>query len=581
MDRLRAPDRAAAGRRSARAGDPAKRESLRIDAVEPDATQEDSPSGSGSGAADGPAAATALADLPAPGRRALGLGLLNAIFAVVAFGPLVSFEPEPTLEEEFEGVFFTPSDTSPSVVLLLAAWLLYRRWDRLQRLPLQSGPAWLSGGLLLLAGAILAWAAFVDVRDLRVLALMAAVMGLGSLFGGRRAMRVLLLPTAFLAFAMPMPAPLLNFTLFHMQFWTAEFTGLLLHLLGTAAFVTGDLLILEGNKFAIIENCSGVRITETLTMLTILMLDLFRRRPLHSAILLVLTPLVAFLCNGLRAVTLILNPHSHIAEIHTLQGIGMLLGGLIALYAIDGLLGRLLPSKAPAGAPPPDPAPAATAGRPVGRWSLWVATGALAAFAALTLLVPPWVPPPRWPPPDLNRDFAEIGAWSSHERSVDHKFLGRMGFQRDLSRRYYLSGEAIDLYAVVGMRGLRPRSVLFSKAVLPGSGWNTQEQGSIRLDPGGIAATWRVSVSGTRRFLVISWHERAGGLLSETLRSFLGLDRSPLQRPGQALVVRIATRMTPLEARNRDQAEARLLEFYSVLRPKLDALNGVLEGDTP
>jgi exosortase len=576
-----APDRAAAGRRSARAGDPATPESLRIDAVESDATQEDSPTGIGSGGAGGPAAATTLADLPAPGRRVLGLGLLNAFFAVVAFGPLVTFDPEPTLEKEFEGVFFTPSDTSPSIVLLLAAWLLYRRWDRLRRIPLRSGPAWLSGGLLLLAGAILAWATYVGARDLRVLALMAAVMGLGALFGGRRAMRALLLPAAFLALAMPMPAPLLNFTLLHMQFWTAEFAGLLLHLIGTTAFVAGDQVLLEDNSFAIIETCSGVRITETLTMLTILMLDLFRRRPLHSAILLVLTPLVAFLCNGVRAVTLILNPHADIAEIHTLQGIGMLLGGLIVLYAIDGLLGWLLHSKAPTGAPPPDPPPAAAAGRPVGAWSLWVATGALAAFAALALLVPPWSPPPRRPSPDLARDFAEIGEWSSHELRVDHKFLGRIWMQRDLSRRYYRSGQAVDLYAAVGARSFRPRSALFTKAALPGSGWNTQEQGAIRLEPGGIDATWRVSVSETRKFLVISWHERAGGLLGESLRSFLGLDRSPLRQPGQPVVARIATRMTGLEGRNRAQAEARLLQFYAVLRPKLDALNGILEGDTP
>jgi exosortase len=548
--------------------------------VESDATQDDSPTADGSGGGGGPAGATTLADLPAPGRRGLGLLLLNAFFAVLAFGPLVTFEPEPTLEAEFEGVFFAPAETSPSIVLLLAAWLLYRRWDRLRRLPLLSGPAWLSGGLLLVAGAILAWATFVGARDLRVLALMAATMGLGSLFGGRRAMRVLLLPTAFLAFAMPMPAPLLNFTLFQMQFWTAEFAGLLLHLIGTTAFVAGDQVVLKGNSFAIVETCSGVGITETLAMLTILMLDLFRRRPLHWAVLLVLTPLVAFLCNGVRAVTLILNPHSDIAEIHTLQGIGMLLGGLLLLYAFDGLLGRLLHSKAPVGAPPPDPPPAAAAGRPVGAWSLWVATGALAAIAAVALLVPPWPPPPLALAPLGHTTFGEIGGWTSSELRVDRKFYGRIGIERDLHRRYRSDGASVDLYAATGTRGFRPRSVLFTKAVLPGSGWNTQEAGGIRLEPGGIDATWRVSVSGTRTLLVISWHEQAGGLAAESLRTFLGLDLSPLRRPGAPMVLRLSTRMMSSDARNRAQAEARLLHFYAALRPKLDGLQAALLSDT-
>lgn len=543
-----------------------------------DASQEDSPTADGSGGAGGPAEAVTLADLPAPGRRALGLGLLSAIFAALAFGPLATFDPEPALPPEFEGVFFTPSDTSPQVVLLLAAWLLYRRWHRLRRLPLVGSPAWVSGGLLLLAGAILAWVTFTGAEDLRVLALMAALMGLGALFGGRRAMRVLLLPTAFLAFAMPMPAPLLNFTLYHMQFWTAEFAGQLLSLLGITAFVAGDQILCEGYSFAIIENCSGVRITETLTMLTILMLDLFRRRPLHSAILFVCVPFVAFLCNGLRAVTLILNPRAEIAEIHTLQGIGMLLGGLILLYAIDGLLGWLLPSKAPAGAPPPEPPGAA--GRPVGPWRPRVATGAFAAFAALALLVPPWVPPAHWPVRDPFRDFDQIGEWSSHELPVERKFYGRIGIQRELYRRYQWNGQVVDLYAAVGNRGFRTRSALFTKAVLPGSGWITQGEGALRLEPGGIEATWRVAVSEMRKSLVIAWHERGGGLAGESLRSFLGLDLSPLRRPGEVVVVRIATPMGGLDDGSRAQAEGQLLQFYSLLRPKLDALGGLFGGDT-
>jgi len=560
--------------------DPPTPEKLRIDAVESDANQEDSPTGHGAAAPGAAAGPPTLADLSLPGPRTLGLLLLNAIFAVVAFGPLAAFDPEPSVRAEFEGVFFTPSDTSPSIVLLLAAWLVYRRWERLRRLPLVRGPAWLSGGLLLLAGAILAWATFVGARDLRVLALMTAVMGLAALFGGRRAMRALLLPTAFLGFAMPMPAPLLNATLYHMQFMTAELTGLLLQLLGTTAFVTGDQILREGNNFAIIETCSGVRITETLTMLTILMLDLFRRRPIHSAILLLLVPAVAFLCNALRAVTLILNPHADIAEIHTLQGIGMLLGGLILLYGFDSFLGWLFPRK-PSAATPPDPTPRPDRGGPVGKGSWWAATAVLAAFAAIAIFLPPWPRPHRLPAPLLVRDFLEVGGWSSEELPVDRRFLGRIGLGRDLYRRYWRNGEIVKFYVATGQRDFRPRSVLFSKARLPGSGWNTQERGRLRLDPGGIEAVWRLSVSGTSRFLVLSWHESGGGLAGESLRSLLGLDLSPLRRPGEAMVVRLSTRMMGPGPADRARAEARLLRFYSVLRPKLDAIHAALRSDTP
>jgi exosortase len=544
--------------------------------VEPEATQEDSPprvASGGPGAASGP---PALADLPPPGWRALALLLLNALFAYVAFGPLGTFDSGPDLEKELEGVFFRPSDTSPTVVVLLAAWLVYRRWDRLRRLPLTPGPPWLSGGLLLLAGAILAWASFVRVDDLRVPALMALLMAFGALFGGPRGMRALLLPTLFLLFAIPMPAPLLNVILIEMQYATAEFAGLLLHLLGHTAFVTGEQIIREGNNFAIIETCSGVRITETLTMLTILMLDLFRRRPLHSAILLLLTPAVAFLFNGLRAVTIILNPHSDVTEIHTLQGIAMLLGGLLVLYAIDGLLGWLLPL-----APPPAGPPPTTAGpRPLYPTRPRFATAALAVLAAIAALMPQWSPPRPDRAADILDGFEEVAGWRSSELRPNHKFMGRMGMWRDVYRRYRRRGDVVDFYAAVGMRGARPRSILFSKALLPGSGWNTQEEGTLRLASRHTLATWRVAVSGTRRYLVISWHEEAEDLAVESLRFLLGLDRSPLRRPGEALAVRLATRMLGPGPTRRAEAEFLLLQFHDAVRPTLDALSSDLRGDT-
>jgi len=530
-----------------------------------------------------------LADLPPPGRRATGLFLLWAVLAAVAFGPLVTFEPESNLVAEFEGVFFTPSDTSPAVVLLLSAWLVYRRRDRLLALPVGGGNRWLAAGIGLLAAAILAWAKFVGANDLRVPALMATVLATGALFGGARGVRILALPAVLLLFAMPMPAPLLNAVLFRYQFWTAELTGFLLHAMGLSAFVAGDQILREGNSFAIIETCSGVRITETLTMLTILMLDLFRRRPLHSVILLVLAPVVAFVCNGVRAVTLILNPAADIAEVHTLQGIGMLLGGLLVLYGVDGLLAWLLPRPASAAASPTPAAPSRGDGATaVGRASASarLATGGMAVLAVISLAVPEWSASPdselEASPrvPLALADFRQLDSWASGEYPVDRRFQGRVGLQRDVSRRYFHNGDTVILYVAAGQREFRPRSVLFSKAELPGSGWNTYDQGTTELDAARNDVQWRVVVSGTRRFLLWSWQENAGGLWEESLRSLLGLDLSPLRRPGEPMVIRMATPLIGTEPEHRAEAEARMRRFYAALRPELDAQREILRADT-
>jgi len=313
-------------------------------------------------------------------------------------------------------------------------------------------------------------------------------------------------------------------------------------------------------------------------MLTILMLDLFRRRGLHAAILLLVAPGVAFLCNGARAVTIILNPHGNIAEIHTLQGIGMLLAGLLLLYAIDGLLDWALSPRPSASTSPPSP-PGAS-GPPVGRRTVAVATGVLAVFAAIALLLPPWPVYPHVPIPHLLRDFEELPGWSSSELNPDYRYLGRLGIQRDLSRRYRRDGEAVDLYLGVGNRSVRPRSVLFTKILLPGSGRYIEAEGPIDLGPAVSEATWRVAATKSHRFLVISWQESAGTLVAETVRSFLGLGRSPLRRVGDPLAVRISTQIDASGPESRARAEARLLGFYGALRPELDALHGVLRGDT-
>jgi exosortase len=523
-----------------------------------------------------PGAQPSLAQLPPPGWRALGLGLASGIFAYLAFGLLANFDADPILEKEFEGVFFTPSDTSPAVVLLLAGWLIYRRWNRLRNLPLVAGPVWLWAGLFGLSGALLGWSIFVAASDLRVLSLMAAIQGLAALFGGRNAMRALALPTLFLGFAIPMPAPMLNAMLVRAQYWTAEFTGLLLHLSGQTAFVAGDQILREDNTFAIIETCSGIRITETLTMLTILMLDLFRRRALHWALLIALTPPVAFLCNGLRALTLILNPHSDIAEIHTAQGIAMLLGGLITLYLLDGLLARLLPLS-----PPSHPAaPATAAAAKLDAWRPRVAVAALAGLAAIALWGPVWRMPPKFPDRGMLVAFDTVGKRHFRDREVDHRFLGRIGIKAELYRRYRNGGEWVDVYLGVGNRSYRPRSALFTKAQFPGSGWNTQSSGSLRLEPGGYSAVWRLAVTGARRDLVISWHEAAGGLVAESLRSFLGLDQSPFRAPGDEITLRISAPVLGAAPEDRAHAQTRLLQFYAEIRPILDGLHSRLRGDT-
>ena len=132
------------------------------------------------------------------------------------------------------------------------------------------------------------------------LSLVLACFATANLLGGRAALRIVWPPVVFLLFALPIPSPLRHALVWKFQIWTAEATGWLLYMLGVPAVVSGDRIQLANTVFAVIETCSGLRSVITLSMLAVLMVDLFRRSGLHAWLVLAFAPVLAFGTNALR-----------------------------------------------------------------------------------------------------------------------------------------------------------------------------------------------------------------------------------------------------------------------------------------
>ena len=509
-----------------------------------------------------------------PGRFKAGaaLLLLSLGLGVVAYRDLLAFDPTRSLAYEVESFFFRPSHTSPLVILALSLWLLFRRRERLRGLAGPGGPAWLTGALWLAGALVLAWATYTAAPDLLALSLALGGLGAAVLYRGRRALRVLALPAAFLLLAVPVPAPLLNRIVFALQIATADVTGWILHRLGVPALVSGDQILGADQLFAVIESCSGLRSMETLTILAVLLIDLFRRSGWHAALILLAAPPLGFALNGLRAVTLVLNPHSEIVAIHNLQGIAILLAGLIVLYALDGVLAGLLGGRAAREwARGRSPRPARDR-RPTSTRRALALCGASALAAAISLGVPAWETRPTLPVGLPGKIGEAIGGWRSTPLPVDYQFLERVRFREVVARRYRDGRDSVDVFIGLGERSQRLRSPLSPKTALPGSGWIVEETGEVTLEPGGLAVESRVVRSRASRRLVYHWRAGSGGLWSETLRSLLALDASPLRRPGEVLVVRISTAVYGPDAAARREAAEGLLRFYALLRAELRSL---------
>jgi exosortase len=419
-----------------------------------------------------------------------------------------------------------------------------------------------------------AWAVHVRAADLQAVSLIFNVSGLVMLRWGVSGLRTMWLPIAFLVFCIPIPSPLLVTVLWELRLWTAEYTGWLLYLLGIPALVSGDQILRAAESFQVIEGCSGLRSTETLTMLVVLLVDLFHRRGWHAVLLLVSAPPVAFALNGVRVLTLTLNPHSEVVAIHSLQGVAILLVGLLVVYAFDGLLARILPSRR---------LPTASTGAEVstsgslaslGRATVGGILAASLCTAAAALWVPVWSGPR--PPRDLVAAVDEaLATWEYTDLGPDAYFEGRTYFREKVRRSYSTRGPSVEVF--VGSANLSDRrtSIVSRITEMPGSGWMIRESKTVRLEPGGDEVHQLVVEKGTVKRLVIHRLVGVEGLVGETLRSFLGLDRSGFQRTTRQIAVRLSTSVNPAFAGGRERAEERLERLYEQLAPALEEPHAV------
>ena len=508
-------------------------------------------------------------------RLPLGLAA-SLLLAGVACRELLRFSPpgpghvaSTSATGQVEEWFFEPSDSSPLVILALCAWLLWRRRARLAALWGQRGPGALTAGLWLAAVAIFFWAVRAGAPELEAIALVPALLGAANLLGGLAALRVVAVPAAVLAFAVPIPAPLMNQILWHLQIWTSDFTGVLLRVLHVPVVVSGDRLILHQGLFAIIETCSGLRSIETLALLAILMIDLFGRRGAHALFLLAISPLVAFLINGLRCLGLIFNPHADIASIHNLQGIAMLLGGVLLLYFIDGQLARF-------GSEPEPISPLERrARRTRARGELAPRVAALVGFSALLVvisLLPRFGAPPISAEVPVNVIDRTLDDWQSVDQQTDWVFFGKTGFGQIMNRRYSNGSDVIDAFIGQSALNARVRSYLSPKVGYPGSGWMNESERRAQI--AGRPATLRVMRKGAARSLVATWFEDSPGLAAESARALLSLDTSPLWvRSRIPLAVRLSTPLVSAEESAVEAGRQRLERFAERLSPALQILS--------
>ncbi|MEM9175228.1 MAG: exosortase/archaeosortase family protein [Myxococcota bacterium] len=506
--------------------------------------------------------------------RAMAAAVVVAMLAI-AFRALATYDPTATTTNaalELEHYFFGTAATWPPLALALCAFSLWtRRAEALAPRSLTTGETGIAAGLAGLALALLCWSRHTDAPHLLAPAAALALIAACAATGGRRARRAASVPAAFLLFAAPIPPVLSNPIVVQLQLWTTAMLDGVLWLGGADYVATGDLILRGDHAFQVIEACSGYRATLLMPMATLFYLELLGWSKPRDRILLLASPLIGFLWNLPRALSIVLGPESLLGRDHTLQGLAVTVLGVVTIAVLDVLLQRAGVG-GPVGVRPPSRADATAdlPGWPRARFLLVVAIAGV--FVVLPGRIPTWAPEKKGTYALAGFPTRPVG-WKRTSKKSDPEWMGSILFDERVESRYTdADGRWVEVFVAANHRLDAARTLISPRAPIPASGWEIDEAVRVDAVPGRVGHV-RLRVRRDDRYAwVESWYEGLDRHATEIAYNALALDQSPLRRPETSFLVRIWTPESPGIA-GRTRALERLQAFVDATQARLATAN--------
>jgi exosortase len=161
-------------------------------------------------------------------------------------------------------------------------------------------------GFALLIGASTLGARLAKDDHLALVASSLIILWLGGflLFYGTDAFRRALFPLLFLAFCVPIPSPVLDRTISALQHASAQTAFVLLKLTGTPVYHEGFVLAMPGLTIDVAPECSGIRSSIGVFILTLLAGHFLLRSLWRRAVLVIAAMPIVILKNAIRIDTL-------------------------------------------------------------------------------------------------------------------------------------------------------------------------------------------------------------------------------------------------------------------------------------
>jgi exosortase len=469
--------------------------------------------------------------------------------AAIAYAPLwraARFTPS---RQGFEVALFRPA---PMPLLLVSAVALWIAWHRRARLSALATPrsvpvaaAWFS-----VAAAASTWAALTGSAQILLASAAAILLAFAAAARGGAGCRAWSLPALVLVLGLAIPPPLEAALVWQLQRWAAAGAAALLHGFGRDVELGGALLWFGGHEFEVIDGCSGLRGILILTLVALLVRELFADAGARAGdgarrlwLVVLAAPLLGHALNVVRIAWVVNGQHPEAltggAGDHTPQGIAVLAAGTAALYALGAVLARARRSES-------------TAREGTGNHAAlpWRAAAiALGGLCAISYAVAPF-PAASAAPAQLAFPDAAAG-WTSEPLAPDPSFVGTLPPGWFVHRRYAKTGNdgrvrTVELLVVTELPPPPPTTHLFTaKLAWPGSGWIVRMRRSTELLPLAreVELDESASASGPEHALGYLWRPRDEGLARESVRSLLALDATPWRRTRPRAVVRLVAPM--------------------------------------
>lgn len=227
------------------------------------------------------------------------------------------------------------------------------------------GHAWKSGSTLVLLGTTPLLLARVNAfnliatnqNSLLIFGLVLLWLGMFLLCFGLQAFRTALFPLLFLFFMVPIPQPLLTNIIIFLQKYSSDCAAWMFQLMGVPFLRHGFDFALPGVTIRVAEECSGIRSTLALVIVSVLAGKLFLENPWHRFILCVFVIPISIAKNGFRiaflsTMAIYVNPSFLTGPLHHRGGIVFFAIGLVPFFLIVKFLQSregqraLVPSKA-------------------------------------------------------------------------------------------------------------------------------------------------------------------------------------------------------------------------------------------